>query len=76
MQCHTVTFARHQRLPAGYSVEWWEADEMYHWVVSGDLYSVPCCCRWMAYRGAQKHAKDNAQAIVLNLPDTIIMAAE
>lgn len=57
MRRHKVNFAPNQKLPPGYSVEWFESDEMYHWVISDDLYSVCCCCRWMAYRGAWANYK-------------------
>lgn len=52
-----INFAKHQPLPPGYQVEWWEQDEMYHWAISEDVYSEGCCDRWMAWRGAWAHYK-------------------
>ncbi len=64
-----INFSPNQALPPGYSVEWWECDEMYRWVhdpsrYNGEpeLYSVGCCCRWMARRGAIKHAQRSKRA--------------
>lgn len=50
-----ITFAKHQPLPPGYRVEWWEQDEQYHWIISEDVYSEGCSDRWAAWRGAWAH---------------------
>lgn len=58
-----IRFSPRQALPPGYSVEWWECDEMYRWVhdpsrVDGEpeVYGDACCSRWMARRGAIAHS--------------------
>lgn len=61
---YVVGFAQHQMPPDGYTVEWWDCDEMYHWVKLDpaddphhpNVYSGPTCCRWSARRGAIRHA--------------------
>lgn len=58
-----IRFAPNQPLPPGYSVEWWECDEHYHWVhdpsraTDGEpeVYSDATCCRFSARRGAWAH---------------------
>jgi hypothetical protein len=49
------------KLPTGYTVEWGENDEMYHWV-NGDRSSIAFCYRFDALRAAwvdaeEKHAE-------------------
>jgi len=57
MKTIRINFAKHQKLPIGYHVEWWECDEMYHFVIQSDPeYESPAyCSRWMAYRAAKYH---------------------
>lgn len=50
---YKVKFGKNQKLPDGYTVEWWEADEMYHWTSeNGNNVSIPFRTRWKAYRSA------------------------
>lgn len=52
---HVVKFAPNQKLPPGYTVQWWDSDEHYHWVLDEDTYSCCTCCRFSARRGAWAH---------------------
>ncbi len=52
-----INFAKHQKLPEGYRVEWWESDEHYHWVIDDDNYSEASCDRWDCFREAWIHSK-------------------
>lgn len=58
-----VPFAARTPLPPGYTVQWWEHDEHYHWVLSEDVYSDCSCDRWACWRGAWNHyrAQKNIQ---------------
>ena len=47
-----IIFAKPQKLPPGYKIEWWEADEHYHWVLNANTYSCAFVSRWQAYRSA------------------------
>lgn len=51
-----IKFPPHQALPDGYKVEWWEADERFHWVIDENQYSVPFTDKWQAYGSAWKHS--------------------
>ena len=50
-----IKFAKHQKLPIGYKIEWWEADEHFHWVIDDDNYSCSFASKWDAYRSAWAH---------------------
>ncbi len=60
-----IRFAKHQKLPYGYRVEWWESNEMYQWVKAEfsefpenpNTYGLAFCNRWSAYRNAWAHFK-------------------
>lgn len=53
MERIVIRFAKHQKLPKGYTIEWWEADEHYHWVSeNGNNESISFCTRWQAFRSA------------------------
>jgi len=52
-----IKFSKHQKLPKGYKIEWWEADEHYHWVIDEDNYSCIFSSRWQAFRSAWVHSK-------------------
>ena len=57
MENREVNFNKLQRLPQGYKVEWWEADEHFHWVIDEDNYSCAFATKWDAYRSAWEHSK-------------------
>ena len=50
-----INFSKNQKLPEGYTVEWWECVEQYFWVIDEDTHSSGSCSRWDCYRGAWKH---------------------
>lgn len=52
-----IGFAPNTKLPPGYTVQWWESDEMYRWVLSEDVYGVANCNRFRARRDAWAHFK-------------------
>jgi len=51
-----VNFAKHQKLPSGYSVEWCPSVEHYIWV-KDDEESVIFADKWQAYRNAWAHSR-------------------
>ena len=61
MKVVVINFAKHQKLPEGYEIQWWESSEMYQWVKKGYFHtnSVSFCNRWMAYRNAWANFKAN-----------------
>ena len=52
-----IKFAKQQKPPAGYRIEWWESDEHFHWVIDYDNYSCPFATKWQAYRSAWWNSK-------------------
>ena len=52
---YVVNFSLNQKLPPGYTVQWWECDEHYHWVKSADVYGVAHWDRFACRRGAWAH---------------------
>lgn len=52
-----IKFSKHQKLPTGYRIEWWEADEHYHWVIDENTYSCAFSSRWQAFRSAWANSK-------------------
>lgn len=58
-----IRFAPHQPLPPGYTIQWWERDEHYHWVLSDNVYSDCDRDRWAARRGAWAHYRRSAEAM-------------
>ena len=52
MEEYIIKFAKHQKLPEGYRVEFWTCDERYHWVIDENIYSCAFSTRWQAYRSA------------------------
>ena len=57
MEQIVIKFSRHQKLPIGYRIEWWEADEHYHWVIDENTYSCAFSSRWQAFRSAWANSK-------------------
>ena len=53
MKTIKINFSKHIKVPAGYTIEWWECDEMYHWVVNPEHVSVAFCSRWKALAAAR-----------------------
>ncbi len=52
-----INFSKNQKLPTGMTIEWWECDEHYHWVIDDDNYSIPFCNRFDAYKSAWVYHK-------------------
>jgi hypothetical protein len=61
MRVVNIKFSKNQKLPPNYKIEWWESDEFYHWVIDRDIYSIPYSNRFMAYRRAWLHYKENGK---------------
>ena len=57
MRVSKINFSKHIKVPEGYTIEWWECDEMYHWVVNPDHVSVAFCSRWKALSAARCQEK-------------------
>ena len=53
-----INFAKHQKLPEGYRIEWWESVEHYVWVKDNETESVIFADRWQAYRSAWAHSRE------------------
>lgn len=53
--CHTVRFSPNQKLPPGYTVQWWDCDEHYRWVIDENTYGVEHWDRFRARRDAWAH---------------------
>ena len=54
--CFTKKFAKHQKMPPGYTVEFWNYDEMYHFDIENiDFESPAYCDRFKARRAAWQH---------------------
>lgn len=54
---HIINFPKQIKVPDGYRIEYWEADEKYHWVIDDDNYSIAFCTRWMALKSAKIHSE-------------------
>lgn len=52
MSKHIIRFAPNQKLPPGYTVQWWESDEMYRWVIDENTYGIEFACPYAARRSA------------------------
>jgi hypothetical protein len=51
MEKYKINFSKNQRLPDGYSVEWWECDEHFHFTIPNDNFeSLAFSSKWMARR--------------------------
>lgn len=57
MEQIVIKFSKYQKLPIGYRIEWWEADEHYHWVIDENTYSCAFSSRWQAFRSAWANSK-------------------
>ena len=56
---YTVSFAPNQKLPPGYTVQWWVSDEMFRWVIDDNTYGPATWDRFAARRMAWAHYAAN-----------------
>lgn len=54
-----INFAKHQKLPPRYKIEYWESDEHYHWVIDDNNYSEMYSSKWQARRASWAHYRDS-----------------
>ena len=52
---YAVNFSANQPLPPGYTVQWWESNESYQWVIDENIYGVEHHDRFRARRDAWAH---------------------
>jgi len=56
MDKFTINFSANQKLPNGYSVEFWESDEHYHFTTPDENFeSEIYCTRFMARKACLKY---------------------
>lgn len=56
METFTINFPANQKLPGGYSVEFWESDEHYHFTTPDENFeSEAYCDRFMARKACLKY---------------------
>lgn len=62
METFRVNFPKHQQLPVGWYVEYWECDEHYHYTCpEKDIESEVYSSRWQARKAALFHIKTIAR---------------
>jgi len=55
MKAVIIKFAPNQKLPPGYTIQWWEENESYQWVIDENTYGMASVDRWYCYRSAWLH---------------------